>query len=119
MSHKRQPPNQSAAHASGQDPTQTSHCTDTLVPRSHEFYWRLEQPASRILNELANLASSIGAVDEMSSIDSALQELSVSLCRCNHRIVAAAAALLTRMTGRALIPGLPIPTDDAAAMDAM
>ena len=66
-----------------------------------------------------NQAISTGAVDKSSFIDSGLQELSVSLCRCTHRIVAAAAALLTRMTGRALIPGLPIPTDDAAAMDAM
>ena len=53
----------------------------TLVPLSHESYSRLGQPASRFLNELANLASSTGAVDKSSLIDSALQELSVSLCR--------------------------------------
>ena len=47
----------------------------TLVPLSHEPYGRLGQPASRFLNEQANLASSTGAVDKSSFIDSALQEL--------------------------------------------
>ena len=33
--------------------------------------------------------------------------------------IAAYAALNARMTGSALIPGLPVPTADAGAMDAM
>ena len=36
-----------------------------------------------------------------------------------RRIVAAYAALNARMTRSALIPGLPVPTADAGAMDAM
>ena len=91
----------------------------TLVPLSHESYGCLGQPASKFLNELTNLASSTGALHKSLFIDSAWQELSVSLCCGNHRIVAACAALQTRMTGRALIPGLPVPTDDAATMKAM
>ena len=39
-------------------------------------------------------------------MESALRELSASLCRGNHRIVAAYAALNVRMSGSALIPGL-------------
>ena len=80
-----------------------------LESLSHESYGRLGQPASRLLNELGNLGSSTGAVDT-SFIDSALQELSVSLRRSSHRIVAAYAALQTRMTGSALIPGPPAPS---------
>jgi hypothetical protein len=90
-----------------------------MVPLSHESYGRLGQPASKLLNELANLASSTGAVEKPRFVESALQELSISLCRGNHRIVSAYAALNTRITGSALIPGLPVPTADAGAMDAM
>ena len=41
------------------------------------------------------------------------------MCRGTHRIVAAYAALNARITGSALIPGLPVPIADASAMDAM
>lgn len=90
-----------------------------MVPLSHESYGRLGQPASKLLNELANLASSTGAVEKPRFVESALQELSISLCRGNHRVVTAYAALNARMTGSALIPGLPVPTTDASAMDGM
>lgn len=90
-----------------------------VVPLSHESYGRMGQPASRLLNELANIASGSGAVAKGAFVESALQELSVALCRGNHRIVSAYAALNTRITGSALIPGLPVPTADAGAMDAM
>ena len=91
-----------------------------MVPLSHESYGRLGQPASQLLNELAILASSSGAVGKAHFVESALRELSVTLCRGNHRIVAPYAALNARgLTGRALIPGLPVPTADAGAMDAM
>ena len=52
-------------------------------------------------------------------VESALRELSVYLCRGNHRIVAAYTALNARMSGSALIPGLPVPTADVSAMDAI
>ena len=52
-------------------------------------------------------------------VESALRELSVSLCRGNHRIVAAYAALDVCMSGSALIPGLPVPTAADGAMHAM
>ena len=73
---------------------------NTLVPLPHVSCRRLGQPASRFPNEVANLACSTGAADKPSFIYSALQELSVSMCRGSHRIVAAYAALQTRMTGR-------------------
>ena len=81
----------------------------TLAPFSHESYGRLGQPASRFLNELANLASSTGVVEKSSFIDSALQELFVFLCRGNHRIFAAYAALQTRMPAAPTSPGSPFP----------
>ena len=90
-----------------------------MVPLSHESYERLGQPASQLLNECANLASSSGAVLKSKFVETALQELSVSMCRGNHRIVSAYAALNTRLTGSALIPGLSVPTADAGAMDYM
>jgi hypothetical protein len=76
-------------------------------------------PAHRLLNELANVASSTGAVEKTRFVESALRELSVALCRGNHRIVSAYAALNARITGSALIPGLPVPTADAGAMDTL
>ena len=63
-----------------------------MVPLSHESYGRMYQPASQLLYELAILASSSGAVGKAQFVESALRELSVSLCRGNHRIVAAYAA---------------------------
>jgi hypothetical protein len=90
-----------------------------MVPLSHESYGRLGQPASKFLNELANLASSSGAEEKSRFVESALQELSVSLARANHRLVAAYAALNARISGCALLPGLPVPTADAGAMESL
>jgi hypothetical protein len=90
-----------------------------MVPLTHESYGRMGQPASKFLNELANLASSTGAVEKSRFVESALQALLIALCRGTHRIVAAYAALNTRFTGSALIPGLPVPTTDAGALNAM
>ena len=61
----------------------------TLVPLSHKYYGRLGQPARRYLNELANPDSSTRAVDTLRFINSALQEIYVSLCRGNHCVVVA------------------------------
>ena len=52
-------------------------------------------------------------------VKSALRKLCVSLCRDDHRIVAAYAVLNVRMIGSALIPGLPVATADVGAMDAI
>jgi hypothetical protein len=90
-----------------------------MVPLSHETFGRLEAPASNLRNVLANVARSMGTVDKPSIVESALQELSVSLCRGNHRIVSAYTALNTHTSHIALIPGLPVPTADACAMDAV
>ena len=89
-----------------------------MVPRSYESYVHLGQPASQLLNELAILASSSEAVGKAQFVESALRELSVTLCRGNHRIVAAYAAPDARMTGSALIPGLPVVLLCAAADNA-
>lgn len=90
-----------------------------VLPLSHESYGHMGQPASRFLNEPAILASSTGAVEKRRFVQSSLWELSISLCRGNHRIVAACAASNTRMTGSALIPSLPAPATDAGAMNDM
>ena len=60
-----------------------------MVPLSHESYGRLGQPASQLLNKLAVLASSSGALVKAQSVESALRKLSVTLCRGKHRIIAA------------------------------
>ena len=86
---------------------------------SHESYGRMGQPASQLLNELAILTSFSGAMGKAQFVESALRELSISLCSGNHRVVAAYAALNLRMSGSTLIPGLPVPTADAGAMNAM
>lgn len=90
-----------------------------FVPLTHESYGRMGLPAHRFLNELAELASSTGAVSKAGFVESAIRELSIAVCRGNHRIVSAYASLNVRMTGSALIPGLPVPTADVGAMDAL
>ena len=55
----------------------------------------------------------------MHFVENTLWELSVTLCRGYHCIIAMYAALNARMTGSAFIPGLPVPTADAGAVDAM
>ena len=52
-----------------------------MVPLVHQSYGRLGHPASKLLNELAILASSIRAMGKAQFVESALHELSVSLCR--------------------------------------
>ena len=56
---------------------------------------------------------------EVHFVENTLWELSVTLCRGYHCIIAMYAALNARMTGSAFIPGLPVPTADAGAVDAM
>ena len=77
------------------------------------------QPARQLLNGLTILTSYSGAVGKAQFVEIALWELSVSLCRGNHHIVAAYVARNGRMTGSAVIPGLPVPIADAEAMDSM
>ena len=52
----------------------------------------------------------MGNVGKAQFVENALRELSVSLSRGNHRIDAPYAALNVRMSGSAVIPGLPVPT---------
>ena len=72
--------------------------------------------AATFVNELGDLAASSGRVDKRHFIDQLLRELSVSLCKGNHAIVHAySAGVHTRLSGRALLPGLLVPTADISA----
>ena len=88
-------------------------CLCNLFP----VYTRLGRGIPKAQSSIAPKTSTLTRMAQF--VESALRELSVSLCRGNNRIVAAYAALNARMSGSALIPGLPVPTTDAGAMDAL
>jgi len=87
-----------------------------VVPLSHEVFGRLGKPASQHLNLLGNIAASTGVVDKRAFIDQALRELAAATVRSNHEIVYTyAAGVHSRVQGKALLPGLPVPCADASA----
>ena len=70
-----------------------------FVPLSHETYCRAGPPTFALLHEHAELAASTGAV---------------SLCRSTARQVLASAPSQTRLDGRPVLPGRPVPTGGLA-----
>ena len=83
-----------------------------FVPLSHETFGRAGQPAFALLNEIAEFAADMGAVSKRVFLRNAMRDLSTTLCRGVTRQVLAAAPLRRRLMGEAVLPGLPVPTDD-------
>ena len=67
-----------------------------------------------LLHELAEFASSTGAVSKKIFMENAMRDLSTTLCCGIARQVLASAPLRTRLDGRSVLPGRPIPTDGLA-----
>jgi hypothetical protein len=90
-----------------------------LVPLVHESYGRMGEAATELLSRLGASAEDTGSCSKRAFIESALRELSVALCRGNSRIVRAYTAVVARVAGKALLPGLPVASADAADTDSL
>ena len=81
-----------------------------FVPLSVETYGRMGKPAMEFLNTLATIASTEGSVDKDLFMTNALKELSIGLCRGNGVMYRRGVTALARVTGTALMMGLPVAT---------
>ena len=76
-----------------------------------ETYGRAGPEAFALLNEIAEYAAGIGSVSKKLFMENVMQYLSPTLCRGVARQVIASMPRQARMDGRAVLPGLPVPTD--------
>ena len=83
-----------------------------FVPLSHESFGRMGQPAMKLLNTLAEVASANGRVVKAGFVGNALRELSISLCRGNALMHRRGLGVLARVTGNCFRAGLTVPTAD-------
>jgi hypothetical protein len=90
-----------------------------LVPLVHESYGRMGEAATELLSRLGASAEDTGSCSKRAFIESALRELSVALCRGNSQIVRAYTAVVARVAGKALLPGVPVASADAADTDSL
>ena len=89
--------------------TGTGACRFVLL--SHEMYGHAGPEAFALLNEIAEYAACIGSVSKKLFMENAMRDLSTTLCRGVARQVIASMPSQARMDGRAVLPGLPVPTD--------
>ena len=83
-----------------------------FTPLSHESYGRLGKPATQLLNSLAIAASAAGVVVKGDFVESALRELSVSLCRGNGVMYRRGLQVFATLAGGAFEEGLLVPIAD-------
>ena len=100
-------------------PNETDPNFNAIHPRKRHIqqsytYLRAGPPAFALLHELAELAASTGAVSQKLFMESAMRNLSTTLCRGIARQVLASALLRARLDGRPVFHGRPVPTDGLA-----
>jgi hypothetical protein len=95
-----------------------SACGECILVDSVELYARGHVLAERCLHHDVAIACTCGG-RKRAFVESALRELSVALCRGNSRIVRAYTAVVARVAGKALLPGLPVASADAADTDSL
>jgi hypothetical protein len=83
-----------------------------LVPFSVEPYFRLGQPAMKLLHLLGDEAACPGGVIGASFVHGALRELSVGLCKGNFLSYRASVGMLVRSSGASFGTGLSVPMDE-------
>ena len=72
--------------------------------------------APQHLNPLGNIAASTGVFDKAAFIYQALRELAAAAVRSSGEVVYMyAAGVLSRVQGKLLLPGLPVPCSEASA----
>jgi hypothetical protein len=83
-----------------------------FVPFSVETYGCLGQPAMKLLHLFGDEAAGPGGVMRASFVNSALQELSVGLCRGNSFAYRASVGMLARSSGASFRAGMRVPADE-------
>jgi hypothetical protein len=86
-----------------------------FVPASVDSYWRLSQPAMKLLHTLGKEAAGPGGVSPAPFVEGALRGLSVGLVRGNYFLYRASVGMLAKSSGACFRPGLARPTDDCCA----
>jgi hypothetical protein len=80
-----------------------------LVPVSVESCGRLGPPVYALLCRVADVAGDCGGVSKAAFIESALQEMSVTLAKGNGRVLRVHLSWVAQASGRAYLRGLPVP----------
>jgi hypothetical protein len=80
-----------------------------LVPVSVESVGRLGAPAYALLGRVADVAADGGGVSKAACMESALQEMGVTLAKGNGRVLRAHLSRVAQASGRAYLRGLPVP----------
>ena len=83
-----------------------------FTPLSHESCGRVGKPATQLLTSLAIAASAAGVVVKGDFVESALRELSVSLCRGNGVMYRSGLQVFATLAGGAFEEGLLVPIAD-------
>jgi Reverse transcriptase (RNA-dependent DNA polymerase) len=88
-----------------------------LVPVSVESFGRLGGPAYALLCRVAAVAADGGRVSKAVFIDRALQELSVTLCKGNARVLRESLGRVAQASGVAYLRGLPVPVAEVVGLE--
>ena len=89
------------------------------VPVIHENSGRMCDEAWALLKKLSGFAAADRAITKEDWITMALGRLGIVNIRAIFRLVRAYTPVHARLAGGALVPGVPIPTDDVDALDAV
>jgi hypothetical protein len=87
-----------------------------LVPVSVESFGRLGVPAYALLGHVADMAADCGGVSKAAFMESALQETGVMLAKGNGRLLRAHLSRVAQASGRAYLPGLPVPVSEVVGL---
>ena len=95
--------------------TGASYCHH--VPVIHENSGRLCNEAWTLLKKLSDFAAADRAITKADWVTMALGRLGVVNIRAIFKLVRAYTPVHARLAGGALVPGVPVPTDDLDALD--
>jgi hypothetical protein len=90
-----------------------------LIPLVHERYGRMGEAATELLSRLGASAEDTGSCSKRAFVEGSIREMSVALCRGNSRILRAYTGVGACVAGKALLPGLPVASADAADTDSL
>jgi hypothetical protein len=88
-----------------------------LVPVSVESFGRLGAPAYALLGRVADVAADGGGVSKAAFMESALQEMGVTLAKGNGRVLHVHLSRVAQASGRAYLRGLPVPVAEVVGLE--
>ena len=80
------------------------------MPLSHEAFGRMGVPARALLCQLGDAVEAPGLVSKSSFVSGACTELSVALCKGQHKVFRAFAFNLAKVAGALFAPGDLVPS---------